>query len=152
MERILVLVTETDGIEGFVAEAGRIAAGLGVGMVLLAVRSEADYERDRRAMDEVLEIESSSYDVGQAIDAAEQLAARIGREALADVDVDYETAGAVGDTPEKVIEIAEARGCDHAFVMGRRRSPSGKAIFGDTAQQIILNFPGLVTISMGPRD
>ena len=34
----------------------------------------------------------------------------------------------------------------HLSSPGQQRSPSGKALFGDTAQQVVLNFPGPVTI------
>ncbi|MFC6725558.1 universal stress protein, partial [Halobium palmae] len=51
------------------------------------------------------------------------------------------------DVAETVLEVAQERGCDHAFLLGKRRSPTGKALFGDVAQQVVLNFDGYVTLS-----
>jgi nucleotide-binding universal stress UspA family protein len=45
-----------------------------------------------------------------------------------------------------VLAEARHRGCDHVFVTGRKRSPAGKAIFGDVAQRIVLEFDGAVTV------
>ena len=41
-------------------------------------------------------------------------------------------------------EVAEANSCDYVFILGQRRTPAGKVIFGDTAQSVILNFNGYV--------
>ena len=150
MERALVAVFPIEGIEWLVAEAGRLAGGVGAGLTVLYARSEADYEEDRRAVEDVMSLEASTYDVGQASEGANRVAAEIATDALADVDVEYETMGAIGDSAERILSVAEEQGCDHVFIPGRRRSPTGKAIFGDTAQQVILNFPGPVTVVTHP--
>jgi nucleotide-binding universal stress UspA family protein len=64
------------------------------------------------------------------------------------MDVEFDTIGVVGHVKEDVIAVAEREGCDHVFIAGKRRSPSGKAIFGDVTQSIILNFDGMVTVMM----
>lgn len=150
MDRALVAVYPIEGIEWLVAEAGRLAGGVGADLIVLYARSEAEYEEDRRAVEDVMALESSTYDVGQAAEGAEQVAVEIADAALADVDVDYRTLGAVGDSADRVLSIAEERDCDHVFIPGRRRSPTGKAIFGDTAQQVVLNFEGPVTVVTHP--
>lgn len=150
MERALVYVDRVEGIERLVAAAGRIAAGVEADLVLLAVISESDYEQDRQAIDEVMALESSTYDPQSAKASAEQYAVEVARDALENIEVAYEVVGVIGEATEQVLEVAEDRGCDHLFITGRRRSPSGKAIFGDTAQQLILNFSGLVTVAMRP--
>ena len=150
MERALVVVYQIEGMEWLVAEAGRLAAGVGADLIALHVRSESDYEEDRRAVEDVMAEESSSYDLDQAIEGAEQVAADVVKGALADVDVEYEAVGAIGERAERILGEAESRGCDHIFIPGRRRSPTGKALFGDTAQHVILNFAGPVTIVTHP--
>lgn len=150
MERALVVVDPVDGIDELVREAGELASGVGGSLVLLHVTSEAEYEEDRKSMEEVAGLEAS-YDVGQAEAGARQFADDVGLGALDGVDVEYEAIGAVGDRAELVLRTADEEGCDHVFLTGRRRSPAGKAIFGDVAQQIILNFAGPVTITTRSR-
>ncbi|MFB6160469.1 MAG: universal stress protein [Haloferacaceae archaeon] len=69
--------------------------------------------------------------------------------AIADVlearDVDHEFRGQVHDGDGGVVQLAEEIGADQVFVGGRRRSPTGKAVFGSQAQEIMLNAPCPVT-------
>lgn len=150
MERALVAVYPTEGIEWLVAEAGRLAGGVGAELIVLYARSESEYEEDRRAVEDVMALEANTYDVGQAEEGAERIAAEIANDALADVEVEYSTRGAVGDSADHILAIAEEEGVDHVFIPGRRRSPTGKAVFGNTAQQVILNFAGPVTVVTHP--
>lgn len=53
-----------------------------------------------------------------------------------------------GDRAQAVFDVAEDRDIDHVFLAGERRSPTGKALFGDLTQEIILNFDGTITLSM----
>jgi nucleotide-binding universal stress UspA family protein len=59
--------------------------------------------------------------------------------------VDYEIRGAVGDYSEQVVSVAEALEADLVLVGGRKRSPTGKAVFGSVAQEILLSAPCPVT-------
>ncbi|GAB7018943.1 universal stress protein [Halostagnicola bangensis] len=61
-------------------------------------------------------------------------------------DIPYTVREVVGRIPDDVLEIAAERECDHIFVSGKGRSPAGKAIFGDVAQSVILEFDGPVTV------
>lgn len=58
---------------------------------------------------------------------------------LKDAGVDYEVRGSVGNPGEKVVDLAEDEGVDMIVVGGRKRSPTGKAVFGSTAQTIMLS-------------
>ncbi|MFB6118486.1 universal stress protein [Halosegnis sp.] len=53
--------------------------------------------------------------------------------------------GRVGDRAAGIVTIAETIDADMVVVGGRRRSPTGKAVFGSTTQEILLDAPCPVT-------
>ena len=59
--------------------------------------------------------------------------------------VDYEIRGAVGDHGETIVNLAKDASADRVLVGGRRRSPTGKAVFGSVAQEVMLSSPCPVT-------
>lgn len=149
MERALVVVDDTDSHRKLLREASELAAGVGADLVLLSVLSEDDYEESFETIETISETEGTSYGEATVLDGARTFARDLAEETLDGVDVEYETAAAVfeeGERADRILETAEDRDCDHVFIVGRQRSPTGKAIFGDTAQSVILNFDGPVTI------
>ncbi|WP_436924467.1 universal stress protein [Halosimplex amylolyticum] len=59
--------------------------------------------------------------------------------------LDLEVRSAVGPHGEAIVELAEEVGADMVFVGGRKRRPTGKAVFGSTAQTVLLEAPCPVT-------
>lgn len=54
--------------------------------------------------------------------------------------------GVVGDdVGEAIVTVANEVDADRVFVGGRKRSPAGKAVFGSTAQHVLLNVDAPVT-------
>lgn len=145
MQHALAVVAPDDVTKDLVREAGELAAGVDARLTLLCVTSEEEYAEQREALMAVPEADVT-YSVEQALDGARDFSRDVGREVLSDVDVDYETAGAVGDSGDTILERAETEGCDHVFLTGQRRSPTGKALFGDATQRVILDFDGPVTV------
>ena len=64
---------------------------------------------------------------------------------LDEADVGYAIRGAIGDHGETIVDLAEDVTGDGVFVGGRQRSPTGKAVFGSTAQEVMLSAPCPVT-------
>ncbi|KTG09357.1 universal stress protein UspA [Haloprofundus marisrubri] len=148
MKRALVAVTDSERSKRLVREAGELAAGVGGDLVLLAVTAQSSYDDTRQSTVDA-GAPGSAYSLGDARSDAEDLAETVANEALAGIDVEYETVGAVGHRADRVLGIANELDCDHIFLAGRRRSPTGKALFGDATQEVLLSFDGPVTVSLG---
>jgi nucleotide-binding universal stress UspA family protein len=67
---------------------------------------------------------------------------------LSDRDVRVEVLSRAGDTVSTTLEVAEELDVDGIYVGGPKRSPTGKAIFGSVTQQLILNSPVPVTVTI----
>lgn len=58
---------------------------------------------------------------------------------LEECDVDYEIRGVIGDPDAEIIRVANDLNVDRIVIGGTGRSPAGKAVFGNHAQQVLLN-------------
>jgi nucleotide-binding universal stress UspA family protein len=148
MDRGLVIVEDTETHRDLLREAGEYAAATGDDLLLLPFRTEESDEADREVLERVGEVENVTYDADAVTRAAANEVTDIADEVLDGLDVEFDVAVAVADEGERAdraLEAGRERDCDHAFVVGRSRSPTGKAIFGDFAKQIILDFDGYVT-------
>lgn len=145
MERVLAIVEPTEAAKELVHEAGVLANGVDADLILAHVTTEEAYSARREAMGSLLN-SSTNYTIDEAQEGATQFARDIGSEVLSEVGVEYEVAGYLGDKAEKVLQAAQKHDCDHIFLAGRQRSPTGKALFGDATQRVILDFDGPVTV------
>ena len=150
MDDALVVLDGHEGDTALVREAGAYAAGADADVVFYAPLSEDEYEEAVTALDRLEQREHRDYSDEEALGVARNRAREAAEEALPDFDVEWSVVTDVTDEVEapRVIEIAEAHDCDHVYALGEARSPTGKAVFGDTTQRLILNFPGYVTVKM----
>lgn len=151
MDNALVVYDE-DNME-LIEEAGELAAGVDASVTVLALMTEAEFDEARDALDAVAAEEGTAYDDHVALDAAQNEAREAASDPYDSLDLDWDVAAAVieeeADAADQIIESAEGHDADHVFLTGRRRSPTGKAVFGDRAQAVILNFDGPVTTLLG---
>jgi nucleotide-binding universal stress UspA family protein len=151
MDRGLVVVTDDEASRDLLREAGELAGGVDAELLLLSIVAEEEFERDAETLEQIGDAEGTSYDESAILDAASSDARQIANEELDDLDVEYDSVGAIAKDDardERIVEVAEKRECDYVFLVGRQRSPTGKALFGDTAQKVVLNFSGRVVLSM----
>lgn len=57
---------------------------------------------------------------------------------LAERGVEVGVRGAIGENGRAILRVSDEVGADAIVVGGRQRSPSGKALFGSTAQRVLL--------------
>ncbi|WP_435156661.1 universal stress protein [Haladaptatus sp. DFWS20] len=145
MERALAVVEPTETAKELLYEAGIIADGLDADLVLTHITTEQEYGARRDAMESLMS-SSANYTAGEAEEGATQFARDIGDEVLSELDVAYQVTGYLGNKAEKILDAAEEYDCDHVFITGRQRSPTGKALFGDATQKVILDFDHPVTV------
>ncbi|EMA06402.1 universal stress protein [Haloferax denitrificans] len=150
MDRGLVLIENTDSHADLLREAREHALGADADLVLLVTLTEDEFEETQEVLDTIGDVEHTSYTEQDAFRGAMNDAEEVAREVFStDDEVSYDIVPRIASEKERaetVIEVAEAEGADHVFILGRNRSPTGKALFGDLAQFVILNFDGYVTL------
>lgn len=154
MQSSLVVVDSTDSHEQLLVEAGQIAAATNTPLVLLTSISEEEIAQNSETLQAMSDAANTSIESDSAQKVANRFAREAAEEAFESVDgtVEYDVVSVVAGESEfadEVVRVAEEHGCDHVYVAGRRRSPTGKALFGDTAQRVVLNFDGPVTVLTG---
>jgi nucleotide-binding universal stress UspA family protein len=138
LETVLLAVdTENDGeIDELAATAVDIAGPAGATVVLAHVFSEEAYESAR----ENLKFDPNS-EVTPSVVAKRTVSIREARETLADAGVDSTVEARLtnGDGEgDRIADLADELDADLVIVGGRGRTPAGKAVFGSTAQTVLL--------------
>ncbi|WP_435102911.1 universal stress protein [Halarchaeum sp. P4] len=151
MDYGLVVVDDTDAHRDLLREAAENASGTDSKLLLLMLLDEAEYEHDIETLESIGNVENVSYGEGTILEGAEQDVNEIAREVIGDdFDIEWDVLVDVVEEDERARAVVQAgadNDCDHAFILGQHRSPTGKAIFGDFAQRVILNFDGYVTVA-----
>jgi nucleotide-binding universal stress UspA family protein len=143
IEKVMLAVGTEDEerTEQLAEEAIAVAEPAGAEVVLTHVFTDEEFDavRSRLGVDETSE--------GSTPDAVAErhTTTRALSEALTEAGVSHSVRGAVGDHADEVVEAASAIGADRVVVGGRHRSPTGKAVFGSVAQEVLLSSPCPVT-------
>lgn len=143
IETILLAVGPEDEerIERLIEETVDVAKPTGARVILAHVFTEDEFEETVTNLDfdedvndvppdEVATRHSNIRQIARVFDAE---------------DIDYEIRGEVGQHGDAIVGLAEEVRADRVIVGGRRRSPTGKAVFGSTAQEVMLSAPCPVT-------
>jgi nucleotide-binding universal stress UspA family protein len=104
---------------------------------LLHVVPEEEFEAH---LAEIQELDrGADYSLTQEENSAARLARDVLEASLEEYDPDVvEPMGRVGDPTEEVLAVAAELDARYVVVGGRRRSPVGKALFGSTTQEVLL--------------
>lgn len=138
---VLLAVSRTDEsrLEELVDAAADVVAADGRVVVLHAFDAET-YDELHDRLNLGPDAGSRPDDVARRHTVAADAAGR-----LADRGVDAVVRGAIGEQGQAILRASEDVGADAVVVGGRRRSPSGKVLFGSTAQRVLLDAEPPVT-------
>lgn len=128
---------DADRIESLANAVTEVAVPTGANVVLLHVFDADDLAAVRDQLDDP---EASATAAARRQKTVRELTA-----AFDDADVDYDIRGSVGKKSDAIVSVAEETDAGRVFVAGRDRSPTGKAVFGSTAQSVMLSAPCPVT-------
>lgn len=150
MDTALVVLPEGDNMD-LLREAGEIAAGVDSRLIVLSLIDEDEIEKNIETLDTIAEVEGVTYGFDAVSTEPARKAARDAAETAFDgISVEYEPLGVVVESDERastILDAANDQECTHIFITGHRRSPTGKAVFGDVTQSVVLNFDGYVTVT-----
>ena len=79
-------------------------------------------------------------DLPESTDAAHRL--------LTEAGIDVDTRLERGDITEEILAVADEIDADSIVMSGRKRSPTGKVLFGSVTQSVLLNADWPVTVLM----
>lgn len=143
MDRPLVVTDPSDRAPELIREAGELAAANDAPLRVLTVVSTEEFRNDAEVIGTIADAEGESYNM-TAKEYAESVANSAITDLLSDLDIETEAIGRAvdddDDRAETILRVARNNECDYVFLIGQRRRPTGKAVFGDTAQRVILNF------------
>ncbi|WP_435346514.1 universal stress protein [Haloarchaeobius sp. HRN-SO-5] len=135
---------DADRIEALTETVVDIAGPAGAEVVLAHVFTDEEYDDTREKLDIDANAEVTPDDVAERYSSVREI-----RSMLDDAGVDHVVRGRVGDYGDMIVELAGEEAADLVVVGGRSRSPTGKAVFGSTAQSVMLNAPCPVTFVRG---
>jgi nucleotide-binding universal stress UspA family protein len=139
-DRILLAIgpDDRDSLEPLVDTAVNLADSTGATVDLLYVFPRDDYETVMERMD--IDTKTSGLTPDEVARRHESI--RVPADRLTSLGIDYEIRGVSGgDLADQIVGTIEQVTADIAIVGGTRRSPAGKAVFGDLSQRVLLNAP-----------
>ncbi|WP_225334177.1 universal stress protein [Halomicrobium urmianum] len=135
---------DRDRIDAMTEAAVDIAGPAGATIVLVHVFTDEEFDSAVGRLDFANSSEATPDEVARRHSTVRDIAA-----SLDEAAIDYRITGRVGNHGEQIVSMAEDESADLVIVGGRKRSPTGKAVFGSTAQEVMLESPAPVTFVRG---
>ena len=147
LETVMLAVGSRDSertgrLAGLVAD---IAGPAGADVVLLHAFTEEEFDEDIDTLDFEFSDRPGADEVARRLSVVRDVVRD-----LEDADLAVTVNGAIGDHAESIVEMAGRTDADLLVIGGRRRSPTGKVVFGSTAQEVLLESPCPVTFVRDP--
>ena len=129
---IVAAVNESDKDEAVLREATSLSRAFDEPVHVVYVLSSGDF----------VEIERENIEeTGNAVDRdqIDEYVTGVASEFAEELDVPAEAVGLVGNVTDNILRYAEEQDARYLVIGLRKRSPTGKAVFGSVGQSILLN-------------
>jgi nucleotide-binding universal stress UspA family protein len=77
---------------------------------------------------------------------------RIARNRLEEAGIEVEVEGYGGDAAQAILNVADEQDADQVVLAGRKRTPTGKVLFGSVTQSVILDTDRPVLVCSARED
>ncbi|MFC7009914.1 universal stress protein [Halalkalicoccus salilacus] len=141
-DTILVTIRDVGNHQALLEAVLDVAEPTDATVVLAKAYSEEEYEQRVDELD--FEGQPKTDQVAQRNETV-----RDAETVLREAAIEYEVRGVVGEEGDALVELAKTIDADLMYIQGKGRTPTGKALFGSTAQTILLNAPCPVTYVRG---
>jgi len=137
LKKVMVAIgpNDRDHVEDVVSTVEAVAKPTAAKVYLLHAFSRDEYEN----LMEQMELKEASEGIQPDELASRHESVRAPASRLEDQGIEYKILGTIGEPASEVVTRARELDIDMLFIGGKSQSPAGKAIFGDDAQQILLN-------------
>ncbi len=142
LKRLLLAIGPNDKnrVDALAATVEDVAGPADAAVTLVHVFTDEEYEEAVSGLDFDDPTDAGPDDVAARHSAVREIVDR-----LQEAGLKVEVRGNVGPHGEGIVDVAGGIDADMIVVGGRKRSPTGKAVFGSTAQEVMLEAPCPVT-------
>jgi nucleotide-binding universal stress UspA family protein len=136
---IVAAVDRSEEAKAIVDEALEIAEGLGEDVHVVHAVNSADFAELQRE-----HVSSTTDEEGILI--RDKVAAKLTDDVVSETDDRVTVVGLEGEPADSIVEYAADLDARYVVVGGHKRSPAGKALFGNTTQSVLLGTERVVVV------
>lgn len=127
---VIAAIEESEQNAAIVREAAELADKFGDELHVVHVISKTEYK-------ELIEGRAQQWDSLKSEDV-QDIADSVAEDAVSGVSREYRVVSLVGNEADEIVAYADEHDARYIVIGGRRRSPTGKALFGSVSQSVLL--------------